>query len=257
MKKDTNKKRPQKKWKTGSYHAQFISLVNTSDPTRFRLRFLVLNEDVEETECLASNSTYTLKQISNLFDGKTPEEMFHTKWKVQIGKNPWNNTLLTILSFEFYNNWNFPAWFIRVQEEWQGCKNTDTQLSPEKAEYLAKRRLTDPKFARTEELRNLQTRAIRGEIQEPLMSKVFGIDHEGLINYLKSTIKDKSIKWEKRHTYEIDHIKPLASFNVLDPVEAKKAIHFSNLQVISPKDNREKYANTNTPSLSYIEQVLG
>lgn len=249
-----------KRFPKGHYNAQFIKLIPCYSG-EFRLKFLLWNPDANngkgDTENYATFKKYTKANITKeLFKGKTEEEMRNTQWKVHLVKNI-NNDDMTISAIEPHK-WVYDDKWVSYHENWQGCSNKDTQLSPTKEKYLAERRLKDPKFARTEELRNLQLRAIRGEIPNDKMIKVFGIDHDGLINHLKSTIKDKSIKWDKRNSYHIDHIIPISKFNVLDPVEAKGAIHYTNLQVITPKQNLDKYCNdTTTESLSYIEQVLG
>lgn len=48
------------------------------------------------------------------------------------------------------------------------------------------------------------------------------------------TCKNYGIRWN------IDHIRPLASFNLLDPLQAAQAWHFSNLQPMWIQDNEEK-----------------
>lgn len=46
--------------------------------------------------------------------------------------------------------------------------------------------------------------------------------------------------WENRGEWQIDHIRPCASFNLLDPEQYRCCLHFSNLQPLWAADNRSK-----------------
>jgi hypothetical protein len=44
--------------------------------------------------------------------------------------------------------------------------------------------------------------------------------------------------------YHIDHIRPLASFDLMDPAQLRIAVHFSNLQILEAKENLQKGARS-------------
>ena len=49
------------------------------------------------------------------------------------------------------------------------------------------------------------------------------------------------MSWNNYGTYwHVDHIRPLASFNLLNPIELMQANHYTNLQPLSAKDNIKK-----------------
>lgn len=52
--------------------------------------------------------------------------------------------------------------------------------------------------------------------------------------------------WENYGTWHVDHIKPLALFDLSDPEQVKVAFHFSNLQPMWAKDNLSKGAKFET-----------
>ena len=59
------------------------------------------------------------------------------------------------------------------------------------------------------------------------------------------------MSWENHGEWEIDHIRPVASFDLTDPDQARAAAHFTNLQPLWSVENRRKGVRWNlaaTPS---------
>ena len=50
------------------------------------------------------------------------------------------------------------------------------------------------------------------------------------------------MSWDNYGEWEIDHIRPLALFDLTDEAQFKEAASFKNLQPLWKKDNREKGA---------------
>lgn len=48
------------------------------------------------------------------------------------------------------------------------------------------------------------------------------------------------MSWENRHLWHVDHKRPLASFDLRDPVQQRAAFHYTNLQPLWAEDNRRK-----------------
>lgn len=97
------------------------------------------------------------------------------------------------------------------------------------------RRKIDKKYAITDRLRRSLNHAFTkytktGKI---MSSKKYGIDWNKVIESLKPFPKD--IK-----DYEIDHIRPLHSFNLEDSKEIKKAFDPSNIRWLTIEENRSK-----------------
>jgi hypothetical protein len=59
--------------------------------------------------------------------------------------------------------------------------------------------------------------------------------------HISSLFKD-GMSWENHGTWHIDHIRPLASFDLKDPAQQKIACHYSNLQPLWKLDNIRKGA---------------
>ena len=50
------------------------------------------------------------------------------------------------------------------------------------------------------------------------------------------------MSWDNRKLWHIDHIKPVASFNMLSIVDRKKCFHYTNLQPLWAQENLDKGA---------------
>lgn len=71
---------------------------------------------------------------------------------------------------------------------------------------------------------------------------MLGCSRDELRHHLESRFVQE-MAWENYGSYwEIDHIKPCASFNMLDLSDQRKCFHYTNLQPIRIRDNRVKGA---------------
>lgn len=99
---------------------------------------------------------------------------------------------------------------------------------------------TDPNY----KLRDLLRSRIRHLIKKS--DRHSHIDHLGCsVSQLKSYLESKfqvGMTWENhgRYGWHVDHIKPLASFDLTDIVQFAEACHYTNLQPLWAKDNLAK-----------------
>lgn len=65
------------------------------------------------------------------------------------------------------------------------------------------------------------------------------------INEFKRHLQEKftiEMSWENYGTYwEIDHIKPCASFDLTNPIQQKECFHYTNTQPLTISENRKKH----------------
>lgn len=98
--------------------------------------------------------------------------------------------------------------------------------------------------------RNLRTRfwiALNGKSKMVSAIQDLGVDIELFKKILESKFYSRAdgvgMTWENYGMWEIDHLKPLSSFDLTNLEEQKKACHYSNLQPLWREDNRKKSDN--------------
>lgn len=132
----------------------------------------------------------------------------------------------------------------RQTAEWkQKMREYRASIRHKQRERERERRKNDPIFALRYRLRGRFARVInacRGQkYASPL--KLVGCSLEFLKAHLEGQFKP-GMSWENRSEWHIDHVKPLASYNLFDESEQVKAFHWTNLQPLWKLDNLSKGA---------------
>ena len=117
-------------------------------------------------------------------------------------------------------------------QEWRH-KNRDYEN-----QYYAKKR-KDPLYKIAHNLRSRLYDFLKGRIKHKNTQTLTGCSFKELMSHLESKFT-KGMSWDNYGKWHIDHIKPLASFDLLKPKELEKACHYSNLQPLWAKDNLKK-----------------
>jgi len=104
-----------------------------------------------------------------------------------------------------------------------------------------KRYHNDLDFRIQRNLRERMRKALKGMSKTETTQELLGCSAEEFKAYISSQFEE-GMSWENYgHTaWHIDHIKPLAAFDLSDPEEQKKAFHYSNLQPLWSADNLRK-----------------
>jgi hypothetical protein len=105
------------------------------------------------------------------------------------------------------------------------------------------RRLSDPEYALRVKLRSRIRISIKkaGSEKSNGTKELIGCSYAFLRKHLESQFRD-GMAWDKPHSFHIDHIRPLSSFDLTDPDQQKAACHWTNLQPLTPKENWRKGA---------------
>ena len=107
------------------------------------------------------------------------------------------------------------------------------------AEYLRRRRQTNPQFRLAHLLRNRLRHALKGTVKSARTLELLGCSIEHLVKHLESKFQP-GMSWENQGEWHVDHIRPLASFDLSDPHQQREACHWTNLQPLWASDNIRK-----------------
>jgi hypothetical protein len=88
-------------------------------------------------------------------------------------------------------------------------------------------------------LRNRILKVLKGRNKSKSTLKLLGCTIEFLKNHLESKFT-KGMSFSNYGKWHIDHIRPCASFDLSKSSEQHKCFHYTNLQPLWAKDNREK-----------------
>jgi len=108
-------------------------------------------------------------------------------------------------------------------------------------DYNKKRKAVDPNFKLRMSLRTRLYQSLKGLKLKSALD-LLGCEIEDFKNYITAKFSD-GMSWENHGEWELDHIKPLALFNLSNIEEQKVAFHFTNFQPLWKADNRNKRDN--------------
>jgi hypothetical protein len=120
-------------------------------------------------------------------------------------------------------------------------RRDDRKRQPQKTEYMRQKRLSDMNFRLAGKLRISLCQALRGKAKATSALKLLGCSLPDFRIYLESKF-EPGMSWENHGKYgwHIDHIMPLAIFDLTNPEHQKRAFHFSNMQPLWAADNMSK-----------------
>jgi hypothetical protein len=123
--------------------------------------------------------------------------------------------------------------------------------------YTKRRKLNDTNFRLSVILRKRLNMAIKNNQKSGSAVSDLGCS----IDYLRQYLEKKflpGMKWENygRLGWHIDHVIPLAYFDLSDPKQFKKACHYTNLQPLWAKDNISKGAKVLTGDMIPVSSFV-
>ena len=106
--------------------------------------------------------------------------------------------------------------------------------------YHAKRYAKDTSFRVKKSLRARYREAILGARNSTNESqRLLGCSIEEVRAFLEKQFSE-GMSWENYGEWELDHVRPCASFDLSDPKQVEQCFHFSNLQPLWAEENRVK-----------------
>ena len=108
--------------------------------------------------------------------------------------------------------------------------------------YLRNRYKLDKTYKLKEVYRHRILKVIKGVNKSKPTLKLLGCSVEELWNYLESKFKPGMKKENHGKVWHIDHIMPIASFDLTNPKQQAKCFHYTNLQPLWAHENLSKGA---------------
>jgi hypothetical protein len=112
-----------------------------------------------------------------------------------------------------------------------------------RAAYMRDKAANDPAYRLQSNLRLRVLQAIKkcGAAKSAFTQELLGCSYEEARQHLAAQFLP-GMTWENHGEWEIDHIRPCASFDLTDPAQQRECFHYSNLQPLWRFDNRSKNA---------------
>ena len=120
-------------------------------------------------------------------------------------------------------------------------ENKKKEIIKQCVEYNKKRYNTDPYFKVVCAMRTRISKLLRQKNADKnnKFYKYLGCNKLEFIDYFQKKFKE-GMTWENHGEWHIDHIKPCASFNLLDEKEQQMCFHYTNLQPLWAYENLSK-----------------
>lgn len=128
-----------------------------------------------------------------------------------------------------------------MRKEWKRERRLDPEFRASEAQYARERRNSSPQAKLEDNLRRGQRKVLNGGAKTGKYVDVLGCSHEELRAHIESLFAP-GMSWSNRGRpgWEIDHKRPLCSFDLQNPEEWAIAGHHKNLQPLWSADNRAK-----------------
>jgi hypothetical protein len=116
--------------------------------------------------------------------------------------------------------------------------------------YITRRYAEEPSFALSYKVRARVYQAIcrGGATKSGRTEEIVGCSFDFLRQHIERQFKG-SMSWNNPGSFHIDHIVPLASFDLTDPAQLKVACNWQNLRPLPPKKNMSKGAKLTEPQM--------
>jgi hypothetical protein len=138
--------------------------------------------------------------------------------------------------YELHKKWK--------QENPEKVKQLDKKYRENNKEKIReqqnKRNRENPQHRIKQALRKRVGGLVRKGYKSASTLELLGCEYQDFLNHLESKFDDK-MTWDNYGSYwHVDHIRPCASFNLLDPEEQKICFHYTNMQPLEAIENIRK-----------------
>ena len=128
-------------------------------------------------------------------------------------------------------------------------RRTHEENMAKKKAYMKKRKKEDPNYKLRDNLSCRLRMALKHNLKSARTFELLGTTVEHLVQHLEAQFLP-GMNWQNHGRgegkWQIDHIMPCASFNLIDADQQRQCFHYTNLQPLWYKDNSEKSAKVPT-----------
>ena len=179
---------------------------------------------------MCSNKKHYAKGFCRSCYDKQPERKRLRNIKTSL----WNKTEQAKISFrKYYRN--------NTEKSLLASKNWRIKHPSYSAKYHQSRFLVDPSYKLAFNLRRRIRYVLKKNKKVKKTFELVGCTIEQFWNHLEKQFQPGMTRQNHgKNTWHIDHIRPLASFDLTDPAQQKIAFHYTNMQPLWAKDNLRK-----------------
>lgn len=118
------------------------------------------------------------------------------------------------------------------------------------SKYIKRRYAEDPEFALAYKVRARVYQAVKrgGASKSGRTEELVGCSFDFLRQHIERQFRG-GMSWDNPGSFHIDHVVPLAAFDLSDPMQLKVACNWQNLRPIPPKKNMSKGSKLTEPQL--------
>ena len=106
--------------------------------------------------------------------------------------------------------------------------------------YTKTRAQYDPEFKLHSNLRCRLGRALRGKSKTQTTRQLIGLDFEMFTKWIEYQLEEGMTMQNYGSVWQLDHVLPISSFNLLDEEELQKAMNWKNIRPLLPLRNIQK-----------------
>jgi hypothetical protein len=191
------------------------------------------NENFKKLEEKKCTKCGLKKPLTEFYKQKTNHNGFHSWCKDCFNGNAKNRK-------KIYDKKRRPP---RNEKEIQYRLENKDRIAQYHKSYTQRKFKEDITFRVKATLRSRIISAIKNQYGSKAYKSMdlIGCSVQNLRIYLESQFEE-GMTWDNHglHGWHIDHIKPCASFNLLDPKQQKECFHYTNLQPLWADHNRSK-----------------
>ena len=135
-------------------------------------------------------------------------------------------------------------------------KNLGASKRESARKYSLRRRKDDPVFKLTMNVRSRIYRALRQKSKSSYTMRLLGCSQESLVAHLESQFV-APMSWDNYGTiWHVDHIIPLASFDLTKKEHLRAACHWTNLQPLEASQNIKKQHHVSEEVAADVENYV-